>query len=595
MNIINNRLAALRLNMKAENIAAFIVPSSDPHQSEYLASHWQFRQWITGFTGSAGVFFITETHAGLSTDSRYFIQAEEELSTNEVVLHKQKIAHAPQVIPWLIEHLNTGDTIGIDPQLFSIAQINNYKKQLADTGLSLQFSSDLIKKTWVDRPSLPNDKIFDFDVSYAGSSRLEKINKIRAKMQEDRIDYHLITTLDDIAWIFNIRGSDIESNPVAMAYAVIGKDTALLFAEEEKFESSLLHQLHAEGISVRPYLSISSYLEVLGEQERVLLAPGKTNAYLYDSIKSAQIIRGDTISTAMKAIKHPVEVEHIKAAMLKDGVALTRLFRWLETTLQDRSVKETEVATQLAQFRKEQGDYHGESFSAIVGYQGNGAIVHYRAQEATCADILPEGILLLDSGGQYLNGTTDITRTIALSPPTDIQKRDYTLVLKGHISLATLRFPHGTRGNQMEVLARRPLWQYGLNYGHGTGHGVGFFLNVHEGPQALSPANKGKAAEVFEAGMFTSNEPGFYKTGEYGIRIENLVLCVEDQETEFGKFLKFETLSLFPIDTTLIDFSLLTKEEVQWLNDYHAEVFEKLSPLLSQAESRWLQEKCKAV
>lgn len=595
MSTINDRIAALRIQMKNKQLDAFIVPTSDPHQSEYAASHWEFRIWISGFTGSAGVFFITMDHAGISTDSRYFLQAEEELAASEVVLHQQKVAHRPQIIPWLKEHLKPGSRIGLDPQLFSINQINAYKKQLKNTGLSLVPAADLIDLVWKDRPALPTDQAFELPLKFAGQPRLEKLNIIREEMRSNDIDYHLVTTLDDLAWIFNIRGNDVDCNPVVIAYAVIGLESCHLFVMPQKLPANLQERLKVEGITIQDYFAVTAFLNNLDPSNSILLDPNQVNGFLQKSIPHAEIILGPAISTALKAIKTPVEIENIKQAMLKDGVALTRLYMWLEEQLQQRSVPETEVALQLAQYRKDQGDYHGESFSAIVGYKGNGAIVHYRAQEATCAHIKAEGILLLDSGGQYHCGTTDITRTIALSEPTSTQKRDYTLVLKGHISLATLKFPSGTRGNQMELLARRALWEYGLNYGHGTGHGVGFFLNVHEGPQAFGSGVSGKAATVFKPGMFTSNEPGFYKTGEYGIRIENLVLCVEDQQTEYGDFLKFETLTLFPIATTLIDFSLLTKDEVNWLNSYHAEVLEKLTPLLNEKELTWMTERCKAV
>ncbi len=595
MSHINNKIADLRFNMKEQNIDAYIVPSSDPHQSEYTANHWRFREWISGFSGSAGVFFLTQQHAGVSTDSRYFLQAEEELADSEVVLHKQKIAHSPQVISWLIDHLDSGSRIGIDPQLFSINQVKSYEKKLESKGLKLVFTNDLTDLVWKDRPDLPKNEAFELTLNFAGESRTDKLNRIRESMKSMGANYHLVTTLDDIAWLFNLRGDDVDCNPVAIAYAIISLEEAILFIDPDKITAELQATFKNEKINILSYKSISGYLEALQEKDHILLNPSKTNAYLHSAITNAQIIAGPTISTALKAKKNTVEVENIKKAMLKDGVALTKLYRWLEETIQERPVPETEVATQLAQFRKEQGDYHGESFSAIVGYKGNGAIVHYRAKEETCASIEADGILLLDSGGQYYCGTTDITRTVALSTPTPIQRRDYTLVLKGHIALAKLKFPYGTRGNQMELLARQALWGYGLNYGHGTGHGVGFFLNVHEGPQALGSGATAKAATIFEPGMFTSNEPGFYKTGEYGIRIENLILCVEDQKTEYGQFLKFETLTLFPIDTQLIDFPLLTKEEVDWLNNYHAKVNEKLAPLLSEEEQKWMTQKCKPI
>lgn len=581
--------------MQEQNVQAFIVPSSDPHQSEYVATHWQFRQWISGFSGSAGVFFATESEAGVSTDSRYFLQAEEELKDTEVALHRQTVAHQPQVISWLSSNLEAGANVGIDPTLFSQKQVMAYTKQLKKSGLNLVFCPALIEKVWEDRPALPTSPVLELGVKYTGQSRKEKLEAIRQKMSKQGANYHLVSTLDDIAWIFNIRGNDVECNPVAIAYALIGETKAHLFIDTQKISQELKQRFDVEGIRLHDYDSIVRELAALSTEDCILLDQNSINAYLFRIIENAKIIQGETISVALKAVKNDVEVQHIRNAMLKDGVALTKLYRWLDDTLSSRSVKETEVAQKLAKLRSEQEDYHGESFSAIVGYEGNGAIVHYRAKEETCATIKPEGILLLDSGGQYLNGTTDITRTIALSPPTEEQKRNYTLVLKGHIDVALLRFPKGTRGHQIDVLARRSLWKYGLNYGHGTGHGVGFFLNVHEGPQSISPGISGKAARAFEPGMLTSNEPGFYQTGAYGIRIENLVLCVEDQKTDFGDFLKFETLTLFPIDTTLIDFALLTREEVDWLNNYHKLVYEKLTPLLNADERLWMAEKCREI
>lgn len=593
--MINKRIAKLRLNMKAQNFDAFIIPSGDPHSSEYVAPHWQFRTWISGFTGSAGVVFITPDYAGLSTDSRYFLQAEEELASSEVVLHRQKIPHHPQVIPWLIKNLPSSTVVGIDPRLFSINQVNAFEKALREKGLQLGYSTDIIDLTWEDRPPLPAKSIFELSIEYTGQSRVEKIKLIQDEMKSQELQQHLISSLDDIAWVFNIRGYDVECNPVAIAFAVIELDKAILFIDERKVPESIQQKLQKESIEIRAYEQIETYLNALEQSSTILLSPAHTNSFLYQAIQSAQIKKGATISTLLKSKKNETEISNIQKAMLKDGVALTKLYRWLDKVLEERSVPETEVAEQLIEFRKAQGEYYGESFSAIVGYNGNGAIVHYRAKPETCAAIQREGILLLDSGGQYHCGTTDITRTIALGPITPEQKRNYTLVLKGHIAIAILRFPYGTSGNQIDILARKALWEDGLNYGHGTGHGVGAFLNVHEGPQSISSAKSGKAAQAFEPGMLTSNEPGFYKTNEYGIRIENLVLCVEDQQTAFGRFLRFETLTLFPIDKSLIDFPLLTKEEVDWLNNYHQNVEQQLSPLLNEEERAWLTEKCKAV
>jgi len=591
---INDKIAALRSAMTAHQLDAYILPSGDPHQGEYVADHWKARQWISGFSGSAGIAVITQDHAGLWTDSRYFLQAEEELKGSGMALQKQGVAHAPEHISWLRENLPAGSKVGIDGKLFSVGQVRRLAKAFYEKNIELETGVDLVAELWKDRPPLPQNAVFEHEVSYAGLSRAQKLEAVRGKMGQ--ADYYLISTLDDIAWLFNLRGSDVECNPVFYSYAVIGRAEAYLFIEESKLPEDLKTTLLPDGIFAKPYHQLESFLKELPANKSIFIDLVSTSNQVYSAIRKEQIIEGRNIVLQMKAIKNPVEIEHIKDAMLKDGVALTRLFRWLEDSLKNRAVPETEVAEKLAEFRRAQGDYHGESFDAIVGYNSNGAIVHYHAMQESCAHIQDKGILLLDSGGQYIDGTTDITRTIALGEPTEEQKRHFTLVLKGHIALATIKFPEGTSGAQLDTLARMFLWRDNLNYGHGTGHGVGFFLNVHEPPQGFAASSStSRGTTAIEPGMFTSNEPGFYKTGEYGIRIENLVLCVEDAENDFGKFLKFETLTLFPIDLKLIDKSLVSEGEKSWLNAYHAEVFEKIAPLLDGEEVGWLKEKCKAL
>jgi len=593
---VDDRILALRQKMKENGIDAYLVPSSDPHQSEYVADHWKLRPWISGFTGSAGIAVITHDHAGIWTDSRYFLQAEEELANSEMVLHKQLVSHAPEHINWIVDQLNEGGKVGCDGLLFSVGQLNMMKNVLATKGIAIDYDQDLIKDIWADRPPLPKNQIFEHDLVYAGKTRLEKLTAIRTKMTQKGADYHLVSTLDNIAWIFNIRSNDVECNPVTIAYAVLGQEDAFIFIDESKVSTALKSKLENEAIFIKPYEALTLFLSSIPRYKKMLVDSTSTSVKVYDAIRRDQLIQGSTISSGLKAVKNEVEVGHIKNAMLKDGVALTKLYRWLEATLSKGSVKETDVAKQLDQFRRDQGNYHGESFSAIVGYNSNGAIVHYHPMPETCADIKSEGILLLDSGGQYIDGTTDITRTTALGTPSDEQKRNFTLVLKGHIALATMRFPKGTKGIQLDTLARQYLWKDGLDYGHGTGHGVGFFLNVHEPPQGFATsATTSRGATIFEPGMFTSNEPGFYKTGEYGIRIENLVLTVEDEKNEYGDFLKFETLTLFPIDQNLIETKLLSSEEKNWLNNYHNEVFEKISPLLNPEEQEWLKTKCQSL
>lgn len=590
--MVDQRIMALRAKMKENKIDAYVIPSSDAHQSEYVTIHWKSKEWISGFTGSAGLVVITQDHAGLWTDSRYFIQAETELAGNSIVLHKQGVPHAPEHNAWVRDHLPAGSTIGIDGKLFSIGQVQRMRKVVGSKNITVNTEHDLIKEVWIDRPALPTNPIFEHQVKFTGQNRIAKLATIRKEMEAQQVAYHLVTTLDDIAWTFNIRCDDIEFNPLAIAYAVIGLEDIWLFINPAKVPDKLGAKFQKENITIHSYNYIGKFLLSLPKSKKILINPDTISACLADLLTSGQVKRGATISTRLKAIKNSTEIGHIRRAMAKDGVALLNMYLWLDKTLDNRTVSEFELAQQLASFRKAQGLYHGESFAAIVGYQGNGAIVHYRPMPDTSAQIKKEGMLLLDSGGQYEDGTTDITRTFALGVVTEEQKRNYTLVLKGHIAIASMVFPKGTKGIQLDAFARQPLWQYRLNYGHGTGHGVGFFLNVHEPPQGFA-TSIARGNTAFEPGMVTSNEPGFYKTGEYGIRIENLVLCVADEENDFDTFYRFEDLTLFPIDKKLINKDLLSPQEINWLNDYHQKVLAGLSPLVKGEALSWLNEACK--
>ncbi len=588
---INERIAALRAAMENHKIDAYIIPSSDPHQSEYVADHWKSRTWISGFTGSAGTVVVTAKHACLWTDSRYFIQAEEQLKGTCVSLHKLNIPHTPEHREWMKQNLPEGSKIGFDGRLFSVGKVRAMAKIFYDKKFVLDSETDLISGIWKGRPTLPKEAVFEHAVKYAGANRIKKLKAVRTEM--NGATHYLISTLDDIAWLFNLRGADVECNPVFYAYAIVGEKKAWLFINKSKVPAKLVQELNKDGVILKPYTSLESTLKKLPKSSAILIDKSSTSNQIYNAIEKERIKDGSNIIAPLKAIKNKKEIEHFRQVMIKDGVALVKLFRWLESTLKKRPVPEIEVAEQLIEFRRARGDYFGESFHAIVGYEGNGAIVHYRPEAGKCANIENKGILLLDCGGQYLNGTTDITRTVALSRPTREQKIDFTLVLKGHIQLALAKFPEGTTGVQLDTFARMHLWQHQYNYGHGTGHGVGFFNNVHEAPQGFSPVPHTPRANVtFEPGMMTSNEPGLYKAGKYGIRTENLVLCVEDGEKEFGKFLKFETITLFPIDLSLVAKNLLTKEEKTWLNAYQEEVYEKLSSQLDKAEKKWLKEKC---
>lgn len=588
---ISVKIAALRVAMKAKNLAAYLIPSSDPHQSEYVAPHWEARKWLSGFTGSAGILVVTMDHAGLWTDSRYFIQAEQQLSGTPIQLHRLGPARGPEYIEWLGKQLPKGSILGMDGILCSLNQNRSIVKVLHRHGLEFENNHDLIEEIWTDRPSIPTADIFELSPSFTGLNRSQKFAQIREAMTIEGADHYLLVALDEIAWTFNLRGRDIEFNPVFIAYTVITTDKVFLFTDIQKMSQNLKEKLNKDAVIIKDYKSITEFLESLPDTANLLIDKSTTSIGLHQKIEKANIISGGSIVRNLKGIKNETEIEHIRQAMRYDGVALTRLYRWLEKKLHTTTVTEAALADKLTAFRAEQPGYYGESFPAIVGYQANGAIVHYRPEHGQSATIQPAGLLLLDSGGQYESGTTDITRTTALGPVTDDQRLHYTLVLKGHLGVAMLHYPEGTKGYQIDTLARQDLWKAHLDYGHGTGHGVGFFLNVHEGPQSISSA-AGRGSVPLDIGMLTSNEPGFYLPDAYGIRIENLVLTVKAGESAFGTFLKFDTVTLFPIDLSFVKKELLTEVEVTWLNDYHQMVFAELSPLLDKEEVDWLKTKC---
>ena len=590
-----SNLARLQQAMQDNGLDAFIIPSQDPHQSEYVADHWQCRRWITGFTGSAGTAIVTASAAHLWTDSRYFIQAEDQLSGSGFELKKLTIPHTAEHLDWLRDNLPEGATVGCDARLFTVSQARAARKILSEKKIELTYSNFIIDDLWTDRPAIPADQAFELEQEFAGQSRAEKLKAIRSQLQG--ADYYLVAALDEIAWLLNIRGTDVECNPVAISYFLLGQKKAWWFIDDSKVDSELQEAMAADGIQIKPYADLAEELRKVGQDQSIGYQPDTCSVYFYELLAPNRWALSPNLVAPLKALRNPVEQENLKTAMRKDGVALLRLYRWLEKALSaGENPTEFEVGEKLANFRAEQKGYFGESFPAIVGYAGNGAVIHYRAEKDTALPIKPEGILLLDSGGQYRDGTTDITRTVALGPVSEEVKDHYTRVLKGHIALSSIIFPEGTTGVQLDILARQPLWSAGLNYGHGTGHGVGHFLNVHEGPQGITPNPKtSRGQHPITPGMLLSNEPGFYKEGEYGIRIENLDLCVEKMETEHGKFYTFESRTLFPIATDLILLPLLTASERQWLNEYHARVLEELSPLLFAAEQVWLEKKCRAI
>ena len=589
---INNRIAALRAHIAQEQIQAFIIPSTDPHLSEYVAPHWQSREWISGFTGSAGTVVVTAKDAGLWTDSRYFLQAARQLEGTCITLYKEMLPETPNIPEFLSAHLQEGDCVGIDGKMFSAEEVEHLQKELKKSGICIKSIADPMQLLWTDRPAMPLAPAFVYDTKYAGMSFTEKLPAVRQAMEATGADSLLLSALDEIAWLLNIRGNDVHCNPVVVSYLLIEKDKVNYFVQPQKVTPELAEYFSASGISVHPYEEIGDYLNSFNAHS-ILMNPAKTNYAIYSAIRpGCLIINGASPVALLKAIRNKQEIAGIHAAMQRDGVALVKFLKWLDEAVPAGKETEISVDKKLHTFRAAQPLYMGESFDTIAGYKEHGAIVHYEATPETDVTLKSEGFLLLDSGAQYLDGTTDITRTIALGPLTEEEKTDYTLILKGHIALAMAVFPEGTRGAQLDVLARMPIWKERMNYLHGTGHGVGHFLNVHEGPQSIR-MNENPVA--LQPGMVTSNEPGVYKAGSHGIRTENLVLTVPAGEGMFGKYLKFETLTLCPICRKGIIKELLTAEEIGWLNDYHRTVYEKLSPDLNNDEREWLKEACKAV
>jgi len=572
------------------NIHAIIIPSADPHQSEYLPAEWKMREWISGFTGSAGTLVITRDRAGLWTDSRYFLQAEEELAGTGIELFRQGLPNVPPIEDFIVSHLNTGDVVSLNGRLWSHSQVKNLREKLKKAGLEVNTKLRIIEEVWSanNRPTPSEREVFVHKLEYACTDVNDKLSQVRRKMSDLNVKEHLITTLDDIAWLYNLRGHDVEYNPVFLSYAVVKQDEALFFIDSAKITNEVTAQLSNHNITLRPYQAIDKHLQDV--EEPILVNPDDCNDHLYQLIQPDLRVDGQSITRALKAIKSSAEVAQIDSVMIKDGLALTEAFYHLYQKIGE--ITEAEFATVIAHSRSKKPDYFGESFPAIVGYQGNGAIVHYRPQKDKSAVIAPEGLLLCDSGGQYLNGTTDITRTIAVGPVTPAQAVSYTRVLKGHIAIDQAIFPEGTTGSTLDPLARQYLWRNGQNYGHGTGHGVGYFLNVHEPPQGISPGSGSRATTQLVPGMLTSNEPGYYERGSYGIRIENLILC---EQSHFEGYLKHRHLTLFPIDTSLIDLSLMSKEELDWVNTYHNLVLTKLLPHLDGPLALWLEKSCRRI
>lgn len=588
---IDKRITALRGFMEEKGLHAFIIPSTDSHLSEYPALHWASREWISGFTGSAGTVVVTRDKAGLWTDSRYFLQAANELDENVITLFKDGLPNTPSIEEWLTSELESGENVGIDGSVYAAKDAINLIHKLNMKGLHLISDYDPFGAIWHDRPAIPTNPIFVLPEKYTGEATHKKISRICDAVEKVGAESLLVASLDTIAWIFNIRGNDVKCNPVAVSYAYISKKETVLFIDPKKLTTETTEYLKSEGVTIAEYGKVLDYVSKV--KTSVCLDGNKVTFKLYNTIpQGLRIVDIPSPADLMKSIKNKTEIEGFRKAMEKDGVALVRFFMWLEKAVPKGEVEEITIPAKLVEYRGQQQNFVGESFDTISGYGPNGAIVHYHVSDESSLPVKVEGLLLIDSGAQYFDGTTDITRTVSVGALTDQMKKDYTMVLKGHINIATAIYPQGTRGSQLDILARKSLWDNGLNYLHGTGHGIGHFLNVHEGPQNI---RMNENPTTLQIGMVTSNEPGLYRAGQYGIRIENLILTQHEITSEFGDFYSFETLTLCPIDTTPIIKEMLTDKELAWFNEYHKQVYDRLSPLLNTEEKEWLKQKTNAI
>ena len=587
---IKDRLLKLRQYMREQQISAFIVPSTDPHSGEYIPEYWESRKWISGFTGSAGTVVVTLEEAGLWTDSRYFLQAEQQLKDSGIQLLKERVAGTPSISEWLGARLQKGEVLGMDGWVNTTQEVFGLQDELSEYGLGIKMVEDPFKFIWEDRPNLPLTPISIHPLNYAGETVQSKITRIKESIHQNGASCIVLSALDEVAWTLNLRGTDVHCNPVFISYLFLSDEGDTLYIKEEKLSAEVKESLNENGIKTRPYEALAQDLAAYKEVHhgRLQLPPSINGAvYLLGKEHADAMIKPSPVAH-FKAIKNEVEIAGFRNAMEKDGVAMVKFLRWLEVHAPSGKETELSVDHQLYQFRAEQALFKGISFDTIAGYKKHAAIVHYEATPETDIPLLPKGMLLLDSGGQYVDGTTDITRTIVLGELSEEEKRDYTLVLKGHLQLQNAVFPKGTCGTQLDILARLAMWKEGVNYLHGTGHGVGHYLCVHEGPHQIRMNNM---PAPIEAGMTVTDEPGIYKSERHGIRIENTLLVVDDKETEFGKFFKFEPLTLCPIETKAIIFDMLTDEEIQWFNEYHQMVYDRLYPLLNEEEQIWLKEK----
>ena len=586
-------LEALREALRKVNVGAVIIPGTDPHQSEYVNPHWKVRDWVTGFTGSNGTAVVTMNAAGLWTDSRYFLQAADQLQDSGFDLHKEDIPGEATVTEWLAEQMEENEILAVDGRLFSIVKANQLEEFCGANGF--RFATDFAPADtiWTDRPARPMSKAFVHDVKYAGEEVASKIERVLSAVEAMGADAIFIPALDEIAWTLNVRGADVECNPLVVSYLYLSRDEKVLFVDAEKIDAEVAAHLNSVGVELKPYDDVQKWLnKEVSMGTTVLLDPNKVSDTLARALECYKVYGASPVAP-LKAIKNEVQIEGTRKAMERDGAALVRLWQWIEKMAPTGTINEMGVAEKAIECRSVSDMYRGESFGMIAGYKGHGAIVHYSASPESASTLNAEGLLLVDCGGQYLDGTTDITRTMSLGNPTASEKHDYTLVLKGHLAIGRAIFPVGTRGSQLDALARIYQWQEMMTYLHGTGHGVGHFLGVHEGPQNI---RLNENPTTLKPGMITSNEPGLYKAGKYGIRTENLVLTVPaGHSEEFGDFLKFETLTLFPYDKNLIDLTMLSAEEVAQVNAYHAEVRSRLTPYLNEEEQAWLNARTEAI
>jgi Xaa-Pro aminopeptidase len=594
--LIHTRLAALRAALQQHRFAAYVVPSSDPHLSEYLPERWKGREWLSGFTGSVGTLIVTADFAGLWADSRYWSQAEAELAGTGIVLMKIPAGNSLQHIDWLAQTLQPGQVAGVDGAVLGLAAARLLQQAIEARGATLRTDLDLFEQVWTDRPTLPTHAIYEHLPPHATMARANKLAHLRLAMQASGADWHVLSTLDDIAYLFNLRGADVNYNPIFVAHALVGLQQATIFVAGGKVTVEVIAALAADGVQLAPYASAASALAALAADAVLLFDPRRITLGLRRAVPdSIRVVEAINPTTFAKSRKSAAEAAHVRRTMEQDGAALCEFFSWLDEALENEVVTELTIDEQITAARARRPGFVCPSFATIAGFNANGAMPHYHATPAAHAVIEGDGLLLIDSGGQYLGGTTDITRIVPVGQPTAAQRRDVTLVLKGVIALSSTQFPRATRAPMLDAIARAPIWSAGIDYGHGTGHGVGYFMNVHEGPQVIAASAMPEPHTAMEAGMITSIEPGIYRPGKWGVRVENLVLNVPASSTEFGEYLRFETLTLCPIDSRCLDLTLLRPDELAWLDDYHATVRKRLSPHVGGKAKIWLEQRTVAL